>query len=87
LKADVMNRPIRTLEVTEAACLGVAMLACAAHTKTSPRELAKVWAKQGPAIKPDARRAAYYTERFAAYRGLYPAIRDFWQRSVPGKKS
>jgi xylulokinase len=87
LKADVMNRPIRTLEVTEAACLGVAMLACAAHTKTSPRELAKVWAKQGPAIKPDARRAAYYTERFAAYRGLYPAIRDFWQRSVAGKKS
>ncbi len=39
LKADVLDRPITTLAVTEAGCLGVAMLACAAHTGTPPREL------------------------------------------------
>ena len=32
LKADVLGRPVTTLAVTEAACLGAAMLACAGHT-------------------------------------------------------
>ena len=36
------RRPITTLAVTEAGCLGVAMLACAAHTGASPRELVEV---------------------------------------------
>ena len=78
LKADVLNRPITTLAVTEAGCLGVAMLACAAHTGTSPRELVNTWVKTGAAVEPDSHRAAYYGERFAAYRQLYPAMREFW---------
>lgn len=80
LKADVLNRPITTLAVTEAGCLGVALLACAAHTSSSPRELVAKWVKTGPAVEPDPRHAAYYDARFAAYRELYPAIRDTWTR-------
>jgi xylulokinase len=78
LKADVLGRPITTLAVTEAGCLGVAMLACSADSGVSPRELVKTWVQTGPAIEPDARRAARYDERFAAYREVYPAVRDLW---------
>jgi len=78
LKADVLNRPIVTLEVTEAGCLGAAMLACTARTGISPRILAKQWVKTGRTIEPDARRAALYDDRFGKYRELYPTIRDYW---------
>ncbi len=78
LKANVLNRPIVTLEVTEAGCLGAAMLACAARTGVSPRILANQWVKTSHTIEPDARRAAVYNDRFNKYRELYPAIRDYW---------
>jgi len=78
LKADVLGRPIRTLAVTEAGCLGAAMLACSAYTGASPQELANQWVQPGPTIEPDARRAARYDGLFDRYRMLYPAMRDFW---------
>ena len=80
LKADVLDRPITTLAVSEAACLGAALLACAAHTGTAPRNLLAGWVQPGPTVMPDARRASRYRERFAAYRQLYPAMRDAWRR-------
>ncbi len=80
LKADVLDRPITTLAVSEAACLGAALLACSAHTSASPRDLQAAWVQPGPAIEPDASHAACYRERFAAYRELYPTMRDAWQR-------
>jgi len=81
LKADVLNRPITTLAVTEAGCLGVAMLACAADTGTSPQELVDTWVKTTSVVEPDARRASIYSERFAAYKELYPLIREFCDRT------
>ena len=83
LKADVLNRPITTLAVTEAGCLGVALLACAAHGSVAPRDLVKTWVKTGEAVEPDPRRAARYNERFKAYRQLYPAMRECWKRLKP----
>ncbi len=80
LKADVLDRPITTLAVTEAGCLGVALLACAADTGATPQELVAQWVKAGAAIEPDPRRAAQYGERFAAYRELYPAMQTSWKR-------
>ncbi len=80
LKADVLHRPITTLAVTEAGCLGVALLACAADTGAALGELIERWVKAGSAIEPDPRRAARYDERFAAYRELYPAVREIWKR-------
>jgi len=80
LKADVLNRPITTMAVSEAGCLGAALLACAAHTGAAPRDLLATWVQPGPAVEPDPRRAARYRERFAAYRQLYPAMREAWHR-------
>lgn len=83
LKADVLDRPITTLAVTEAGCLGVALLACAAHSGAAPRELVRTWVKTGAAVEPDARRAARYAERFEAYRQLYPVMRESWKKLRP----
>ncbi len=80
LKADVLDRPITTLAISEAGCLGAALLACAAHTGTAPRNLQAAWVRPESAIEPDPQRAARYCERFAAYRELYPAMREAWQR-------
>lgn len=80
LKADVLDRPITTLAVSEAACLGAALLACAADTATEPRELLRTWVQPGPAVEPEPARAARYREQFAAYRELYPGLRELWQR-------
>ena len=78
LKADVLGRPITTLEVTEAGCLGAAMLACAAETKTPPRQLADTWAKPACTIDPDEKRATRYTEKFERYKQLYPALSNLY---------
>ncbi len=82
LKADVLGRPITTVAVTEAGCLGAAILAAAACGGSSPRELAAAWVKTGPAIEPHPRRAAVYRDRFAAYRELYPWMQE---RHDPGR--
>ncbi|MFH1919502.1 MAG: FGGY-family carbohydrate kinase [Planctomycetota bacterium] len=82
LKADVLNRPITTLAVTEAGCLGVAMLACAAQTGAEPRELAQTWVQTTSVVEPDPRRASLYTERFGAYKELYPLMREFSNRTA-----
>jgi sugar (pentulose or hexulose) kinase len=73
LKADVLCHPITTLNVAEAGCLGVAMLACAATTGQALPELARGWVKPQATVLPRA--AGYYEERFARYRELYPALR------------
>lgn len=77
LKADVLGRPITTLAVTEAGCLGVALLACAAHTRAKPQELVGTWVKPTSVIEPDPRRSKHYEEKFAAYKELYPAVRQW----------
>jgi xylulokinase len=81
LKADVLGRPITTLAVTEAGCLGVALLACAAHTGAKPQELVPSWVKPTSVVEPDARRAKQYEEKFAAYRELYPAVQQWIHRN------
>jgi len=75
LKADVLNKPISTVAVTEAGCLGVAMLACAAVTQEDVRSLAGKWVHVTGQLRPDPDNAAYYGSRFQDYLKLYPAIR------------
>lgn len=82
LKADVLNRPITTVEVTEAGCLGAAMLACAADKGRPLAELAGRWVKTVGAATPDAKRAAAYDEKFEQYKRLYPVLRDFYASPV-----
>lgn len=79
LKADVTGRPITALAVTEAACLGAALSACAAHRRAAPRDLVGTWVRPVSSVDPDPRCAAVYDERFGAYRHLYPAMKTAWE--------
>lgn len=75
LKADVLGRPVTTLNVTEAGCLGAAMLACSSVTGTPLRELARVWVTPQGTIDPRPAVARHYEEQFVRYRQFYPAVR------------
>ena len=75
LKADVLGKPIRQAAVTEAGCLGAAMLACAAQTGEALTSLVGRWVKMGETVEPIPEHAEYYQKRYAAYQGLYPALR------------
>lgn len=75
LKADVLNKPITTVQVTEAACFAAAMLSCSALTGEPARSIAGRWVKTGPVIHPDPENAGAYTAIFETYKKLYPAIK------------
>lgn len=76
LKADVIGKKITTLSVTEAGCLGVAMLAYAADIGKSVRELATRWVKPLSVVYPQAENKRWYDERFKLYRKLYSNVRE-----------
>jgi xylulokinase len=76
LKSDVIGTPITTVEITEAASLGGAMLACSAVTGEPVDSLVSRWVKTGPTVYPDQKRAGFYTELFSRYKKLYPALRS-----------
>ena len=76
LKADVLGRPITVLNITEAACLGVAMLARAADTGELVLDLAARWNKPVSQKQPDPKAAEHYRNRFEFYKQLYPALKD-----------
>jgi xylulokinase len=77
LKADVLGMSIRRPRVTEAGCLGAAMLARAARLGGGLEALARDWARIEEAIEPDAANAAFYRDKFQAYEKLYPALRNY----------
>ncbi|MBI5095571.1 MAG: hypothetical protein HZB26_24450 [Candidatus Hydrogenedentes bacterium] len=74
-KADIMGVPVSVLETTEAASLGVAMLAGhGAGIVSDLKEMAKTVVKVRAVYDPEPKRAAAFSELFAAYREVYPAI-------------
>jgi xylulokinase len=81
LKADVCRIPLRVPQVTEAACLGAAMLAgVACGVYVDAREAASRTVHLGQQIAPDERSVAAYEERFKMYAGLYPALKSLHER-------
>ena len=76
LKADVTGKKVIIPDVNEAGCLGVAMLACSAHSKKPVSELAREWVKIIDEIEPDADFSTIYTDKFGKYKELYHKIRD-----------
>lgn len=75
LKADVMNKPINTVRITEAGCLGVAMLAYAARSGGNLESVVNSWVKIGDTVHPDPAYSAHYTEKFELYKKIYPALK------------
>jgi xylulokinase len=83
IRADVMGRPVRTLKVREAACLGAAILAgTAAGVYSSLDEGIGAAVRLGETYEPAAGRVREYEARYAAYRELYPALRRVNARLV-----
>lgn len=80
LKADVLNRPISIAEVTEAGCMGAAMLACAAVSGEDVTSIAQRWVRLTDIVEPDVQRAERYTQMFSEYLRLYPMISNFYRK-------
>jgi xylulokinase len=73
LKADVIGMPITILDVTEAGCMGVAMLAKACATGVSIPEIVSAWVK--PVSKVTPAKHDFYGKKFTVYRNLYRTIK------------
>jgi xylulokinase len=76
IKASALGRPLLVPAVTQAACLGAAMLA-AVGAGWYPRAEAAAGAMVHAAaqVDPEPRHAARYDDVFAVYASLYPALR------------
>jgi len=80
LKADVFNRPVLIPEVTEAGCLGAALLACATKESRDIESLIVRWVRCGAPILPDPNYATFYSERSALYEQTYFSLRALSQK-------
>ncbi|HGY55346.1 MAG TPA: hypothetical protein ENK44_06585 [Caldithrix abyssi] len=76
LKADVTGKKIITLKVTEAVCMGAAMLACAADTGKPIAELAEKWVCPESTVYPDPDNTVWYGKVFKKYKQLYQAMKS-----------
>ena len=66
--------PVSILDVSEAGCMGVAMLAMAASTNEDVTEISRRWIKPGLRIVPSDKKI--YDKKFRAFKNLYPAIKN-----------
>jgi xylulokinase len=76
LKADILQRPVRTLRCRESACLGAALLAgTAAGVFASLDEAVRQTVAWDREFVPQHPSSEQYQVRFATYQKLYPALR------------
>jgi len=82
LKADLLGKPVHAMRVSEAVCLGAAILAgTATGVYPSAQQASLRLSKIERTYRPDARKSAIYAERSARYRELYPALKN-WLHSI-----
>jgi len=75
IKADVLKRPIKTLKVREAACLGAALLAGTATGEYSCLDSAvERTVVPEREFSPEEHTAVQHEEKFAVYREVYPTL-------------
>jgi xylulokinase len=77
IKADVLNRPLLVPEVVDAAVVGASVLAALATGVYATRQEAVArMVRIARRFEPESAAAARYDELYAAYRQLYPALRQ-----------
>jgi xylulokinase len=76
LKADVLGKKIVLLKVTEAGCMGAAMLACASTTDKLLDKLALEWVKPLATIFPQPENKSWYDKYFKSYKKLYTLAKE-----------
>ena len=75
IKADVLGRPVKTLKVREAACLGAAILAgTAAGVYNSVDDGVAQVVKSHEIFTPGSEMQKKYIDKFRVYTQLYPAL-------------
>jgi len=77
LKANIFNRPVYVLSVSEAACLGAALLAGVAvgeYREVDQAVAATVQVTES--YQPEPAQVARYQERYQIYRQIYPTLKD-----------
>jgi xylulokinase len=81
LKADICGLPLRVPRVTEAACLGAALLAgTVAGVYSNLVEAVAVTVSYAREVMPEPQSNARYEERYQLYRELYPRLADLLHR-------
>jgi xylulokinase len=81
VKADVTGIPVRAPRVTEAACLGAALLAGeGAGCYPSAAQTADGVLQGGRLFEPDRVRRLRYDDRYALYKEIYPTLRELSHR-------
>jgi xylulokinase len=74
LKADILGKAVTVPNITEAGCMGAAMLAKAAHTKINVAEIADEWVKPLTKLYPEKKKE--YDQKFTLYKELYPMLKN-----------
>jgi xylulokinase len=78
ISADILGKPMVRARVSEAGCLGVAILAGAGTGAFRDiEEGVGAMVSLGERFEPDPARQRAYAERFARYRTLWPLMKDF----------
>ena len=80
LKADIFNRPVARLNVSEGACLGAAILAGVGAGVYPSTAVANDMVREVEVFEPNAESAARHQERYELYRDLYPTLQEFNHR-------
>jgi xylulokinase len=76
IKADILNMPITTLAVTEAGCLGAAMLAANATGKVGTlQDCSQMWVKPVQTYQPRPEQVLKYKKLFEVYSHIYDSLR------------
>ncbi len=78
ISADILGKPVVRTRVSEAGCLGVAMLA-GVGTGAFPSlpDAVKAMVSLGERFEPDPSRQAEYRERYERYRALWPLMKGY----------
>jgi len=81
ISADILGRPLVRTRVSEAGCLGVALLAAAGTGAfRSLEEGVRTMVSLGERFEPEPARQRLYAERFEKYRALWPLMRDYLRK-------
>jgi xylulokinase len=83
LLANILGKPVVTLETQEGSAYGAALLALVGTGEfASVPEVCRVAIREVEAIEPEPDQAALYAEWHAIYQSLYPALRPFYQSTA-----
>jgi xylulokinase len=83
LLANILGKPVVTLQTQEGSAYGAALLAMVGTGEfASVPEVCRAAIREVETIEPEADQAREYAERHAIYQSLYPALRPFYSSTA-----